>query len=104
MAKYICSSCGHVGKKKRKVKGSFWSELSIWILSFFILSAGIAFPPLFMLGLILLLIAFIYSVYRCFFATTQTCPKCGGEKTMIPIDSPIGRQLYNKLHSKKQQE
>ena len=104
MAKYICSSCGYVGKKKKKVKGSFWSELGLWILSILMLIAGIVLPLLFLFGAILIVVAFLYSVYRCFFAGTEVCPKCGAEKSMIPLDSPMGKELYNKLYGEKQRE
>lgn len=96
--KYICSACGYVGKKKKRIKGSFWTEVALWIASLLTLVIGLLLPFLLFFGIILIVISFIYSVYRCFFASTQVCPKCGNENSMVPLTSPLGKQLYKKLY------
>jgi len=69
--KYICSTCGYVGKPKSATSGSFLMELVLWLL--------------------LILPGIIYSIWR---LTTKhlVCPKCGNA-TMIPLDTPKGQEL-----------
>jgi hypothetical protein len=70
----ICRNCGHQGKPKRITKGSILIEIILWI---FFIVPGV-----------------IYSLWR---LTTRSlaCPHCR-QQTMIPIDSPIGRELLSK--------
>lgn len=72
MAAIICKGCGTAGDGGKTVTdGSFAVEIVLWL---FFLVPG-----------------FIYSIWR---LTTrhQACGKCGS-KELIPLDSPIGKQL-----------
>lgn len=68
---FICTTCGHVGKTKRYVKGSLALEILLWL---FLLVPGL-----------------IYSIWR---STTKerVCAKCK-KNTLIPVDSPTGQKL-----------
>ena len=70
-AKY-CPNCGTVAVPKRYMRGSFVTELLLWI--FFVLP-GI-----------------IYSVYR-LAGKYDGCPACGAQN-MIPVDSPVARSAH----------
>lgn len=81
MAKrYVCTSCGYVGWPKTVTKGSFLFEVLLWI---------IAISTFFLLATFLL--ALLYSHWRSS-SRYEVCPKCK-HPTMIPTDSPIGREL-----------
>ena len=69
--KFICNQCGFIEYPQKKVRGSFWIEIILW-LSFII-------PGL------------IYTIWR--LTTKQlVCSNCGNA-TMIPLDSPMGQKL-----------
>lgn len=67
----ICVQCGYVGKTKRVTKGSLLIEIVLWI--------AFIIPGI------------LYSLWR---LTTRydACPSCGAA-TMIPVDSPKGREM-----------
>ena len=70
-----CPNCEHVGVSKRYMKGSFFTELLLWLCC--------------------LLPGLIYSLWR---LTTRYkgCPSCKAEN-MIPADSPKAkRAMENK--------
>jgi ribosomal protein L32 len=67
----VCKACGHIGYPKTITKGSFLTEVILWL--FFLL------PGL------------IYSIWR-LTSKEEVCPRCGNA-TMIPVDTPIGKQL-----------
>ncbi len=71
-AALYCSNCGIVGTPKKRVKGSFWVEVLLWLC--------FVVPGM------------IYSVWR---LTTQdvVCPSCGAPN-MIPVDSPKARAAF----------
>lgn len=73
----ICATCGHLGEPERRAVGSFWIELCLWLVGLFL------WP--------LLIVALLHTLWR-FFARSDACAKCGG-KTLLPVDSPIGRSL-----------
>ena len=86
---YICTQCGYVGRPLYKVRGSFLVELILWILgliALFFLAWWLIFIPLF------------YSIFR-LSGRYQECPQCHLHNTMIPLDSPRGRQLYAQLNN-----
>lgn len=85
MAKKICTQCGFCGFEKTYTKGSLLVEIFLWLLG--LLTFGI-----------FLLFAIPYSLWRVF-SRTKVCPKCGGT-TMIPVDTPAGRELTNKFNIK----
>lgn len=69
--KFICNQCGFTGYPRKKVRGSIFIELLLWV---FFLIPGL-----------------IYSIWR--LTTKQlVCPNCGNA-TMIPLNSPIGQKL-----------
>ena len=68
---HICTMCGYVGYSKKITRGSFLMEVLLWLL--------FIFPGL------------IYSVWRQV-SKYKACPMCKNA-TMIPLDSPVGRQL-----------
>ena len=70
----ICSSCGYIGIPNKVNKGSGAVEIILWLL--------FLFPGL------------IYSVWRRS-AKPNVCPSCGN-KTLIPLDSPVGKELAGK--------
>lgn len=89
----ICPHCGHSGASKTHVKGSILFEVSLWIL-FVIPMLALSFrsgTPL------LLVVPLIFSMWR---LTTrqQVCSVCI-QPGMIPISSPIGKELANKYPS-----
>ena len=67
----ICTECGQVGAPRTHTRGSILIEIVLWLC--------------------LLVPGLIYSLWR---LTTrqQVCRACGGP-TLIPMDSPRGRQL-----------
>jgi hypothetical protein len=69
----VCTNCGKKGKPKTVTRGFFLIEIVLWI--FFII------PGL------------IYSIWR---LTTKykACPSCGAPN-MVPLDSPIAKQLLS---------
>ena len=71
----ICLQCGSVGNTKGFMKGSVLTELFLWL--FFLLT-----------GL-------IYSVWR-HSTVAQVCSKCGSSN-VIPLDSPVARNLLATL-------
>lgn len=71
--KFICTSCGHVGQVERIMKGSFITELLLWLF--------------------LLLPGMFYTMWR-YTSRYDGCPKCKKE-TMIPVDSPVGQKLLS---------
>lgn len=73
----ICAQCGSVGAPRKVAPGSFLVELALWIC--FIL------PGL------------IYSLWRVS-SKRPTCRACGAIRTMVPLQSPRGRQLAAQFH------
>jgi hypothetical protein len=75
MNNMICINCGFVGNPTKRAKGSFVVELVLW--SCFVV------PGL------------IYSLWR--LTTKETvCRRCGAEN-MLPVNSPHGRKLTQRL-------
>ena len=87
----ICQDCGFIGKEKKIVPGSLGSEIGLWF--FGLLFCLLLFP----LGAIILLIAFLYSLWRLFATRKRCCPKCKHENCMIPQDSPAGQTLMQQF-------
>lgn len=73
----FCTSCGHIGKPKKKTPGSFFTELLLWIL--------FIFPGL------------IYSIWR-LTARKKVCSNCG-HPTVIPENSPHAKKNLNNTNS-----
>lgn len=73
----ICTNCHYRGEPKTLVPGSMGVELVLWLL--------FLFPGI------------IYSVWR-LASKKQVCAKCGKD-TLIPEDSPMGKQLVEQYGS-----
>lgn len=84
VGKWACSQCGTVGKAKTITKGSILVELAAWVF-------GLAFCWFF---LIFLLVPIAYSIWR-HLSWHKGCPSRHGP--MIKIDTPIGKQLLDKV-------
>jgi hypothetical protein len=67
----VCRSCGTVNNGRLVTRGSFVIEIILWIC--------------------FLLPGLVYSIWR-YNTQFTACNACGG-KEMIPVDSPIGRQI-----------
>ncbi len=65
-----CTSCGHIGKSKKKTPGSFFTELLLWML--------------------LIVPGLIYSIWR-LTARKKVCVNCG-HPTVIPEGSPLAKK------------
>lgn len=67
----VCKDCGTVDRPARVTKGSIWIEIILWLC---FLVPGV-----------------IYSIWR---LTTRhdSCGACGS-KSIVPLDSPIGRKI-----------
>lgn len=70
----ICTTCGYVGKVKKLTKGSIWIEIVLWLC--------------------FLLPGVIYSLWR-LMSKQNVCAKCNSP-TIIPIDTPKGKELLSK--------
>ena len=70
----VCTTCGHHGQAKTRVRGSIWIELVLWVC--FIV------PGL------------IYSIWR--LTTKQKiCSSCGASN-LVPPESPVGKEFLKK--------
>lgn len=85
---FICTVCGTVGRPRKVVPGSFLIEAFAWLVALALTAAG-AWPPL--------LLALAYTLYR---ATRggHACNACGAAQ-MVPLDSPVGRELSDRHHA-----
>lgn len=92
----ICKDCGYYGSTKKKATGSFGNEISLWVCGLLFL---IIFFPI---GVLILAVAVIYSLYRMIAPCDKVCPKCKHKDTMIPEDSPAGQKLIEDYKIKKQ--
>jgi hypothetical protein len=68
----ICTQCGTVGTPKTTTPGHFLVELILWLC--------------------FLLPGLIYSVWR-LSARCPTCRTCGAIRSLVPLQSPRGREL-----------
>lgn len=82
MSKKVCTNCGSQRRPKREAKGSFVLECFLWFIGIL----TIAFFP------IVLLVAFIYTLWRGFSHAPQLCRDCDAPN-MVPIDSPKGKAI-----------
>jgi len=78
----ICRTCGYHGPSETVTPGSFLIEVFLWLC--------------------LMLPGMLYSVWR-LTNRHQACPSCH-QTTMIPIASPIGRQLLKAQRSETASE
>lgn len=81
---HICRSCGTQQRQPyTEPPSSFGAELLVWVVA---IALAIALHWIFLLG------AFAFSLWRYGAARPGHCSRCSGQE-VIPIDSPIGRQL-----------
>lgn len=73
--KFICTSCGGIGRPRTIIRGNFCIEIVLWLL---FLVPGI-----------------IYSIWRVS-TRIKVCPQCE-KPSMIPIDSPVGQKLLKEF-------
>jgi hypothetical protein len=71
----ICASCGTVGQAKIVTKGSLLIEIFLWLC--------------------LIVPGVLYSLWR-LTSRHKACRACGAQN-LIPVDSPLGRQLQAKI-------
>ncbi|MCR4662553.1 MAG: hypothetical protein K5622_01535 [Endomicrobiaceae bacterium] len=48
----------------------------------------------------LIIVPIVYSLYRFFVGTKYICPSCKAQNSMVSVNSPIGRELYEKYYKK----
>lgn len=72
----ICTQCGTLGKPKTVTRGSIVIEIALWLC--------------------LLVPGLIYSIWR-LSTRGPTCRACGAANSLVPPDSPRGRQLCTEL-------
>jgi len=80
----FCCNCGVIGWPKKITKGSFIIEIGFW---FFGLLSLVLFLPL---GLLLLLAAFVYSIWR-MASRFKGCSMCKS-RNIVPVSSPVAQQ------------
>ena len=79
MGKYICATCGSVGKLKTVIRGHFVLELLLWL---FFLLPGV-----------------IYTVWR--LSTTYSVCKICLSPYVIPVDTPRGKEFLETFNDKE---
>jgi ssDNA-binding Zn-finger/Zn-ribbon topoisomerase 1 len=84
----ICAACGAPDAVKRQAKGSFGLELTLWLIGLVTIPFGI--------GVIILIVALIYSLWRMFAGRSRVCSSCGSS-SLIRADSPRGRAMLKEL-------
>lgn len=83
--KYICRNCGELTDKSYQ-KDSCLGSLA-WIFFIFI-SIGIA-----------LVFYIIYKIN----SKSNCCPHCKANNSLVPVDTPIGEELFNKYYETTQE-
>lgn len=68
---YICTMCKSVGVPKQVTPGSIWIEILLWLL--------------------MIVPGLLYSIWR-LISRKEVCSQCGNA-TLIPLDTPAGREL-----------
>lgn len=76
-SKKVCPACGTIADPVFKTRGTFAIEVVLWIC--------------------LLVPGLIYSLWR-LSSRYQICPACGASG-MIPVDTPMGKSLAEKMPS-----
>ncbi len=97
----ICTSCGNTGTPISTRKGSFIFELLIWVIVVTLLLFEIAFSSfyIFIFLVVSIIIGIVYSAWR----GNNKKDKCSlcGKDTMIPINTPVGKNLYEKYYKEE---
>lgn len=88
MSNKLCVDCHSVGEPRKKVKGYFLMEVALWGVGFMTLLVGIGVPILF--------VAFLYSLWRFFSEASYACRACGSA-VIIPLNSERARQILTQV-------
>src|SRR6266568_3150481 len=83
MSSSICERCGFIGSPKKTTPGSTGAQVTLFILR------------LITFGIVLVVWA-AYVIWR-MVKTEEVCPSCNAAKTMVALDSPLGRTLQNRF-------
>lgn len=86
----VCTTCGHVGIAQRITPGSFLIEAILWGSGLLTLVFGI--------GLLILIAALIYSIWR-ISSKYVACAACLG-RSLVPDNTPLGRRLIEQNQAK----
>ena len=92
---HICSICEYQGKPNIKKFGSFLGELFLWGVVFVIFIIGFVMPFMWFFSFLMFIFAVFYSMKRFFNTPEAVCPKCNN-RSMIPSDTPKGREIIAK--------
>lgn len=94
--KYICSNCGSlVNKPLGKEIYSGHGCLDVGCLV--VIGLALLFSPLFPIGIIILIISLFIPMGNTWSKDKTICPTCKSE-SVVPLDSPAGKELYKKYH------
>ena len=97
MSEKICKNCGYYGTPKKS--SNFALGIGIW---FIFIPLAIAFFKTTFVFILCILIPLSYTLYQIFIGTKDVCPSCKEQGSMVSIDSPIGRDLYEKYYINKE--
>ena len=79
----ICERCGFIGSPVKKTPGSTGAQVTLFILG------------LITFGIVLVVWA-AYVIWR-IVKTEEVCPSCQAAKTIVALDSPLGRTLKSRF-------
>lgn len=83
----LCSMCGSLMRPRKVVKGSGATEAVLWITAILLTISIFASA----IGVIGLIVAFAYSLWRFFGHRTKVCSACGSPE-IYPANTPRGRE------------
>lgn len=94
MSKYICGNCGNL-TEINGIIGDIGSNIWVIIKTIVLVAVfiGLLFVPV---------VGWIIDIALLFVPLTNKkknyCPKCKTENCLIPVDSPKGKDLFNKYY------
>ncbi len=84
---WVCMACGKLGRPKRRVPGSLAVEIALWLAGLLVCATIVWIA----LGGLILIAAFIYSVWRLGATRKRECRSCGSNQ-IVRGNSPKGRE------------
>jgi hypothetical protein len=84
----VCLACGSLSDPKKVTQGSGAMETGLWII-------GVVSLPMMGIGVLILIAALIYSLWRFGSKRLMKCRRCGSDE-VIPADTPRGRAELQK--------
>lgn len=87
LSQSICGVCGSLMKPRKVTNGSGAVEFGLWAGGV-VLTLSVVLTHI---GIILLLVALLYSLWRFFSRRNKVCSKCGSPQ-IFPADTPRGRE------------